>query len=100
MEYLPILKGVLLQTESDISLFIYSCITSRGKRDEEETKTVYSTKESDDSETAYGGQYCGIGSDLCDEHVLHPNVFYRWQTQFFEGGAAAFEPGPHANSGD
>ena len=30
-------------------------------------------------------------SDLCDEHDLHPNVFYRWQRQFFEGGAAAFE---------
>ncbi len=30
-------------------------------------------------------------SDLCDEHDLHPNVFYRWQSQFFEGGAAAFE---------
>jgi transposase-like protein len=29
-------------------------------------------------------------SDLCDEHDLHPNVFYRWQRQFFEGGAAAF----------
>ena len=27
-------------------------------------------------------------SDLCDEHDLHPNVFYRWQSQFFEGGAA------------
>jgi transposase len=31
-------------------------------------------------------------SDLCDKHEMHPNVFYRWQTQFFEGGAAAFEP--------
>jgi transposase len=30
-------------------------------------------------------------SDLCDEHEMHPNVFYRWQCQFFEGGAAAFE---------
>ena len=30
-------------------------------------------------------------SDLCDEHDLHPNVFYRWQSQFFEGDAAAFE---------
>jgi transposase len=30
-------------------------------------------------------------SDLCDEYGLHPNVFYRWQKGFFEGGAAAFE---------
>ena len=29
-------------------------------------------------------------SDLCDEQELNPNVYYRWQTEFFEGGAAAF----------
>ena len=30
-------------------------------------------------------------SDLCDEHGIHPTVFYRWQKEFFENGAAAFE---------
>lgn len=30
-------------------------------------------------------------SDLCDELGLQPTVFYRWQKQFFENGAAAFE---------
>jgi len=30
-------------------------------------------------------------SDLCDEHRLAPNVFYRWQKEFFENGTAAFE---------
>ena len=30
-------------------------------------------------------------SDLCDEHRLAPNLFYRWQKAFFENGAAAFE---------
>lgn len=30
-------------------------------------------------------------SDLCDEIGLQPTVFYRWQKQFFENGAAAFE---------
>ena len=30
-------------------------------------------------------------SDLCDELGLQPTVFYRWQKQFFEEGAAAFE---------
>jgi transposase-like protein len=29
-------------------------------------------------------------SDLCDEHGVHPTVYYRWQKEFFEGGAAAF----------
>ena len=25
-------------------------------------------------------------SELCREHELHPNLFYRWQKEFFEGG--------------
>ena len=29
-------------------------------------------------------------SDLCDEYHLQPKVFYDWQKQFFENGAAAF----------
>ena len=33
-------------------------------------------------------------SDLCEEHNLNVNLFYLWQKQFFENGAAAF-----ANSG-
>jgi transposase len=30
-------------------------------------------------------------SDLCDELKLNPTVFYGWQKQFFENGAAAFQ---------
>ena len=30
-------------------------------------------------------------SDLCDELQLNPNVFYGWQKQLFENGAAAFQ---------
>jgi len=30
-------------------------------------------------------------SDLCDELGLQPAVFYRWQKEFFENGAAAFQ---------
>jgi len=33
-------------------------------------------------------------STLCDEHQLHPTVFYRWLKQFFENGTAAFGPPP------
>ena len=29
-------------------------------------------------------------SDLCEENGLQPTVFYRWQKEFFENGAAAF----------
>jgi transposase-like protein len=30
-------------------------------------------------------------SELCDEQGLHPTLFYKWQKEFFEHGAAAFE---------
>jgi transposase len=29
-------------------------------------------------------------SDICEEHGLNVNLFYLWQKQFFENGAAAF----------
>ena len=39
-------------------------------------------------------------SDLCDELGLQPTVFYRWQKEFFENGAAVFQgksrPNPQA----
>jgi transposase len=31
-------------------------------------------------------------SELCEKHQIHPTLFYQWQKQFFENGAAAFEP--------
>ena len=31
-------------------------------------------------------------SDLCDKHGIGPSMFYRWQKDFFENGAAAMEP--------
>jgi transposase len=30
-------------------------------------------------------------SDLCDRHGIHPTMFYRWQKEFFDNGAAALE---------
>ena len=30
-------------------------------------------------------------SKLCDEVKLQPTVFYRWQKEFFENGAVAFQ---------
>ena len=30
-------------------------------------------------------------SDLCEETGLRPTVFYRWQKELFENGAAAFQ---------
>jgi transposase len=29
-------------------------------------------------------------SKVCDEHGMSPTLFYEWQRQFFEHGAAAF----------
>ncbi len=37
-------------------------------------------------------------SDLCDDLDLNPNVFYGWQKQFFENGAAAFQRKRKKNS--
>lgn len=30
-------------------------------------------------------------SEICEQHQLNPNVFYRWQKELFDHGAAAFE---------
>ena len=30
-------------------------------------------------------------SKLCEEHGIQPTLFYRWQKDFFENGAAAFQ---------
>jgi transposase-like protein len=29
-------------------------------------------------------------SEICEEYGVHPNVFYRWEKQFFEGGIDTF----------
>ena len=34
-------------------------------------------------------------SKVCDEFGLQPTVFYRWQKEFFENGAAAFQATEH-----
>lgn len=36
-------------------------------------------------------------SKLCDEMGLKPTVFYRWQKEFFENGAAVFQPRGRTN---
>ena len=36
-------------------------------------------------------------SNLCDELGLSPAVFYRWQKEFFENGATAFQRQGRAN---
>jgi transposase len=36
-------------------------------------------------------------SELCEKHCLQPTVFYRWQKEFFENGAAAFEQNARPN---
>ena len=36
-------------------------------------------------------------SDLCEEHRLHPTLFYGWQKSFFENGAAVFDTPKNRN---
>ncbi len=38
-------------------------------------------------------------SDLCAKYGIHPNVVYRWEKQFFEGGIATFS-GKHRDAGN
>ena len=37
-------------------------------------------------------------SDLCDELGIAPNLFYRWQKEFFENGHTAFDNGRKAKA--
>ncbi len=30
-------------------------------------------------------------SDVCEQYGVNPNMFYRWQKQFFENGVSAFD---------
>jgi transposase-like protein len=39
-------------------------------------------------------------STICDEYHLQPTVFYRWQKEFFENGAAAFQRPGRRQHGD
>lgn len=39
-------------------------------------------------------------STICDEYHLQPTVFYRWQKEFFENGAAAFQRQGRRGQGD
>ena len=36
-------------------------------------------------------------SEVCEGLGLQPTVFYRWQKEFFENGAAAFQPKARSN---
>ena len=29
-------------------------------------------------------------SELCEKYGIHPNIFYKWEKQFFEGGVGIF----------
>jgi transposase-like protein len=37
-------------------------------------------------------------SNLCDQHQINPTLFYRWQKELFENGAAAFAKPPRSRS--
>jgi hypothetical protein len=63
---------------------------------EEATEARYTGREGRYPETSSAGEGADI-SKLCDELGLQPTVFYRWQKEFFENGAAAFEQKPRPN---
>ena len=57
---------------------------------EEATEALRAGREGRHPEEAFAGEGAYL-SKLCDELGLQPTVFYRWQKEFFENGAAAFE---------
>ena len=59
---------------------------------EEATEALHAGRERRRAEAASAGEGAHLEvSKLCDELGLQPTVFYRWQKEFFENGAAAFE---------
>lgn len=36
-------------------------------------------------------------SELCEKYGIHPNVFYRWEKQLFEGGVGIFSQNRASN---
>lgn len=38
-------------------------------------------------------------SKVCEEQGIYPTLFYKWQKEFFENGAAAFERQPRSSMG-
>jgi transposase len=38
-------------------------------------------------------------SEVCEEQGIHPTLFHKWQKEFFENGAAAFERQPRSSRG-
>lgn len=38
-------------------------------------------------------------SELCEKYNIHPNLFYRWEKEFFEGGITTFS-GRHRDAGN
>lgn len=38
-------------------------------------------------------------SELCEKYGLHPNLFYRWEKELFEGGVDIFSGLPRKRNG-
>ena len=62
---------------------------------EEATEALHAGRESRHPEAASVGTV--PISELCDKHGLQPTGFYRWQKEFFENRAAAFQPKARPN---
>jgi hypothetical protein len=67
-------------------------ITTTERAHEQRTQAPHPGGEGGDSQAALDDRI--PISTLCDEHQLHPTVFYRWLKQFFDNGVAAFGPAP------
>ncbi|MGH8557961.1 MAG: transposase [Methylococcales bacterium] len=79
---------VMLQMELDFSLVVLSMKSSRGQCMNKQRKH-YTAEEKVGMIRKHLLGSVAV-SDLCEENQLNPNLYYRWQKEFFEGGAVAF----------
>jgi hypothetical protein len=64
-------------------------LRQRRERVKKTRKNYIGEEQGCDLEAASAG--AGADFQLCDELGLQPTVFYRWQEEFFENGATAFQ---------
>jgi transposase len=73
-----------------------SPVKAKARTHEEATEPLYAGRKGRSSQAFHLLEHEPI-SKLSDELGLQPTVFYRWQKEFFENGAAAFEPKARPN---
>ena len=62
-------------------------------QDQRNVRSIYDSYKTQRGSILVDGQPI---SAICDQHQIHPTLFYSWQKTFFENGAAAFDRSPRS----